>query len=461
MPTESSENLAGTHHGPPGEAVIFSGGYRAYVVGVLLLVYTSNFIDRTILAALAEPIKQDLNLADWQIGILGGLSFALFYSFLGIPIARLSERRNRVWIISVSVAVWSGMTALCGTAASYTQLLLYRVGVGIGEAGGTPPAQSIISDYFPPETRSTAISIYMLGVPLGSLLGAVVGGIVAQEWGWRAAFLVIGLPGLVLALLVAATVREPPRGHSEGKPDTGTPPAFSEVLQHLWSRVSVRHVFAGITIASFVGYAMVAFTASFFIRSHGFTIAQAGIIAGIIGGGSAAAGTFLGGWLCDRFGKQDRRWYVWIPALGLVLAAPLYALAYLSGDWRMTAALLIGPGILHYMYLGPTYGVIQNMCGPRMRATAIALLLFVVNLIGLGLGPPLLGLLSDFLADRLLQSGAEAALSLKTCTPDIAACQRASARGLQLALALFMAIFIWAGLHYHLAARRIRGDLLH
>jgi MFS family permease len=461
MPELSSESAVIDHNGISGTPGIYTRGYKAYVVGVLLLVYTSNFIDRTILSALAEPIKNDLHLADWQIGVLGGLSFAVFYSILGIPIARLSERHNRTWIISISVAIWSGMTALCGTAATYAQLLIYRVGVGVGEAGGTPPAQSIISDLYPPQNRSTVISIYMLGVPLGSLIGALIGGIVAEHWGWRAAFFVIGIPGLVLALIVATTVKEPSRGQSEGIMETGAPPALMHVLRSLWTKKSVRHVFAGITIASFVGYAMVAFTASYFIRSHAFSVAQAGIIAGIIGGGSAAAGTFLGGFLSDKFGKRDRRWYVWVPALGLAIAAPLYAIAYLSGDWRATAVLLIGPGIFHYMYLGPTYGIIQNMVGPRMRATAIAVLLLVVNLVGLGLGPPALGLLSDFLATQFLASGVENSITLKDCTPDLAICRQATANGLKFALAIFMALFAWASLHYHFASRRVNEDLLH
>lgn len=442
----------------------YSPMYRRWVLGVLVAVYTSNFIDRTILSALAQPIKNELLISDWQIGLLGGLSFALFYSTLGVPIARWSEHWNRTSIITIALTVWSAMTALCGLATTYVQLLLCRVGVGIGEAGATPPAQSLISDYFPPHQRTTALSIYMLGVPLGSLLGAALGGYVAQTWGWRAAFFAVGLPGLVLAVLVRFTIKEPPRGHSEGVAATAPPPPLTAVVRLLWSKPSFRHLVAGITLASFTGYAMVAFTAAYFVRTHEMSLAQAGLVAGVIGGGAAAVGTLLGGVTTDRLGSGDKRWYTRVPAIGLALAAPLYMLAYLQTNWMMALALLLAPGVLHYTYLGPTYGLVQNMVEPRMRATATALLLLVINLIGLGLGPPLVGLLSDIIAASTVVGRPDLHAFSLVCGAQAggensAKCAAASAHGLKWALIASMPIFLWASLHYFRASRDIGDDL--
>ncbi len=431
-----------------------------YALGLLLLVYTSNFVDRMILSVLAQPIKHELGLADWQIGALGGLSFALVYSVLGLPIARLAERTNRVWIIAVATAVWSGMSALCGLAGSFSQLVMFRVGVGIGEAGATPPAHSLISDYFPPRRRATALSIYGLGVPLGSMLGAVVGGLAAQAWGWRSAFFVVGLPGLVLAVVTGLTVREPVRGGWDRATETPATPSLAAVASLLWSRPSFRHLIAGIVLASFGGYAMVAFTASFFIRSFGLDLARAGLVTGIAGGCAAALGTLLGGLSTDAAGRGDRRWYAWIPSIGLLAAGPLYALTFLQTTWPLAALLLTCASVFQYAYLGPTYALMHNMVEPRMRATAAALMLLVVNLVGLGLGPLLAGLLSDALADRAFGEGR--ALACAAAEGALAArCSAAAATGLGHALTLTAVVFAWAALHYARAARCLRQDLAH
>lgn len=445
---------------------VYSRAYTSWVLGLLVVVYISNFIDRTILSVLQQPIKEELRLADWQLGLLGGLSFALFYSIMGVPIARLAERRNRVSIITGALVAWSAMTALCGFAASYVQLLLCRVGVGIGEAGATPPAQSLISDYFPPERRATALSVYGLGVPIGTLLGSVIGGFVAQHWGWRAAFLAVGLPGLLLAVLVRFTVREPPRGHSEGGLAAGEAPSTMTVVKVLWAKRAFRHLAAGMTVTSFAGYAMSAFAATYLIRRFGLNVAEAGLAAGLVNGLSAAVGTLLGGLMTDWAGRKDRRWYVWIPAIGLILSVPLYVAAYLQTDLFWVIVLLIVPGILHFFYLGPTYAVMHNMVAPRMRATATALLLLVLNLIGLGLGPTLLGVASDVFAHQsffgdygltcpggLPAPGAAAAEAL--------ACRGASATGLQWAMVGCSLIYAWAAAHYALAGRRLRNDMIH
>lgn len=413
---------------------------RTAALAVLVLVYTSNFIDRTILSVLAQPIKEELALADWQLGVLGGLSFALFYSVLGLPIARLAERVDRTWIISVSLALWSAMTVLCGAAGSYLQLLACRVGVGVGEAGGTPPAHGLLSDYYPPRQRATALSVYGLGVPLGSMFGAVLGGAAAEAFGWRGAFVVVGAPGLLLAVVAKLVLKEAPRGWWEAAPPA-RPPPMTAVVAVLWRKRSARELACGITLASFTGYALVAFSTSHFVRAFDLSLAEAGLAAGATSGLAAAVGTLLGGLLTDTLGRRDRRWYAGLPALGLLLAAPLYAFAFLQSDWRLAALLLLPAGACQYLYLGPTYATVHNMVEPRMRATATALLLLVVNLVGLGLGPTLVGLASDAFAGSL--SG-----------------PTASAEGLRRALIAASVIFVWAALHYGRATRGLREDLL-
>lgn len=445
---------------------VFSRRYTMWVLALLLVVYASNFIDRTILSVLAQPIKEELHLADWQLGVLGGLSFAVLYSLLGIPIARLAERRSRVPIITAALVVWSAMTVLSGMVATYLQLVLCRIGVGIGEAGCTPPAQSLISDYFPPERRATALSIYGLGVPIGVLLGSVIGGSIAQQWGWRTAFFLVGAPGLVLAVLVRLTLREPPRGHSERVGPVADATSTWDVARTLWGKPAFRHLAAGITVASFAGYAISAFEATYLMRAFHLNVAQAGVIAGLVSGLSAAAGTLLGGFLTDWAGRRDRRWYVWIPAIGLALSAPFYVAAYLQTDLRLVIALLIPPGVLHVLYLGPTYSVMHNMVQPRMRATATALVLFVLNIVGLGLGPTLLGLASDLFAVAafrgdfvaLCPGGVPRADALASTAQ---ACRAASATGLAWAIVAFSPVYLWAGAHYALAGRRLRADLIH
>ncbi|MDI1366243.1 MAG: MFS transporter [bacterium] len=442
---------------PAGQA---SGAYRAWVLGLLLLIYMSNFIDRTIVSVLQQPIKAELGLADWQLGMLGGTSFAVFYTLLGLPIARLADRRNRTPIIVVAVTVWSVMTGLCGLAQTYAQLFLARVGVGVGEAGGAPPAHSLIADYFPPERRATALAIYSLGLPLGALVGGVGAGLIAQHHGWRAAFIAAAIPGVVLAVLAQFTLREPVRGGLDGASDTAAAPTLMDMARFMLAKPSLVHIVAGSTVAAFAGYGIGGFNGAYFMRQFALTVGQAGILVGLIGGLSAMLGTVLGGTLSDRAGKSDPRWRFWTPAIGLALAAPLYAAAYLGSTAKIAACLLILPAVLHYLYLGPTYGVLQNMAPPRGRATALALLSLVVNLVGLGLGPLAVGALSDLLAARAFGPTDMAAL----CRPPAlaahgAACAAASASGLRGAILITTALFLWAAAHYGLAARHLRKDL--
>jgi len=440
-------------------------GYRAYVLGVLVVLYTSNFIDRTILGTLGQPIKEDLRLSDAQLGVLGGLAFAILYSTLGLPIARLAERTKRVTVIAGALAVWSGMTALCAVAGNFWQLMAARIGVGIGEAGCIPPANSLLADYFPPEKRATAAGIFSLGIPLGALAGALIGGAAAQAWGWRAAFLLVGLPGLALALLVKATIREPVRGQFD-PPGEETAPAFSEVVRTLVRKKSFVHLAAGSAIASIAGYGISTFAVPFLMRGYSLSLLQASLVFGLIGAAAAAVGVGAGGFIADRAGRKDRRLYLAIPAVGFFLAAPLYMAAFLQQSLAALGALIVAPAILQYLYMGPVFATTANLVGPRSRATAAAILTMVINLIGLGLGPTLIGWASDLFAAHAYAGLSPYAAACPGGLPPAGAvgfaadgCRQASFLGLQRALVASAAVYLWAGVHLMLGARTLREDL--
>lgn len=369
--------------------------YRWFVLAMLTVVYTFNFIDRQILVILQEPIKAELGLSDAQLGLLTGFSFALVYVTAGIPIAWLADRSSRRNIVAVSLAVWSGMTAISGLVQNFGQLLAARVGVGVGEAGGSPPAHSMISDYFPLEQRGTALSIYSSGIYIGILFGFAAGGWMAEAFGWRQAFFVIGLPGVVFAVLLALFVREPIRGRWDGG-KVPTKASLGETMAVLRKRPAFWSIALGCAFTSFVAYGNGNFFPSYLIRNHGMSIAEVGAVLGLISGLAGALGMFLGGFLSDRFGKDDKRWYLWIPMLGcLVSTVPaLYTLLGDNKTWIIVA--LVPANILSTMYLGPSIAMCQTLVTPGMRAMASAVLFFVLNMIGLGLGPLLVGLLSDF-----------------------------------------------------------------
>ena len=401
---------------PAAAKPLFSNSYKALVLGLLLSAYTFNFIDRTIISTIGPKIREDLHLNNTQLGALGGLYFALLYTVLGIPIARLAERFSRVWIITMALVVWSGFTALCGTAANFTTLAAYRFGVGVGEAGCSPPSHSLISDYFEPKKRATALSIYSFGIPLGAMIGAVAGGWLATAFSWRIAFVVVGLPGLLLAILVKLLMKEPPRGHADLEekaklPEDVTaqaapPPSngswaarevreMASVAGTLFTKWPVLNMVLGVTIASFGSYGGGAFGPQYFNSAFHLNLAQVGLIIGLVGGFSSGVGTLAGGFVSDRLSRRSPRWYALTPAIGLAIATPIYIFAYTQPTWQTAALVLLVPGIFHYTYLGPTFGVVQNMVETRRRATATALLFFFLNLIALGGGPLFTGWLID------------------------------------------------------------------
>jgi len=369
---------------------------------ILLIVYIFNFIDRQIVNILAEPIAKDLDLSDTQIGLMTGLAFALFYTILGIPIARLADRSStsRPKVIAIALGVWSAMTALCGLAQNFTQLLLARIGVGVGEAGCTPPAHSLISDIVPPEKRSSALAFYSLGIPVGTLMGMIIGGTLADYVGWREAFVIVGLPGVALALLVWFVLKDPRQADAaailRGRNQPAALPIRQALKEVMGSRAFVLLLFAG-SAASFLAYGKTTWTTIFFQRTHDLSPGQVGLWFGLLSGFGGMLGTLLGGYLADRFGAINRRHVLSAPAIGMALAVPLALAAYQAPSWPLALGLLFIPTVFNSFYYGPTYSAAQGLVPLRARAIAAATLLFFQNLIGLGLGPLFFGMLSDLL----------------------------------------------------------------
>ncbi|MBC7769501.1 MAG: MFS transporter [Phycisphaerales bacterium] len=399
----------------PAQPVVraISSGYRGYAMGLLLLIYTMNFVDRQVVNILAEPIKRELGLLDWQLGAMSGLAFALFYTVLGLPIARLAERGHRPYIIAVALAVWSGFTALCGLAQNFVHLLLARIGVGIGEAGCTPPAHSLITDYVPKEKRASALAFYSMGTPLGGLIGMALGGLIADAYGWRMAFIVCGVPGVMLAVVAALTLVEPRVRNAAAaiKSAAQAPRApFRDALATLKRKRTFWLVSFAASLKAFIGYGQAPFAASFFYRVHGEEVAALagqfglqsggflGLTLGLMAGIGGALGAYFGGVIADKFGGRDYRAYVSVPAIASLAVIPIYLVAILSSSAVFALGCLLFGSVLGALWYGPVYATAQTIVPPHMRATASAVLLFIINLVGLGLGPIAVGALSDFYA---------------------------------------------------------------
>ena len=419
--------------------------YRWYVLGLLTLVYAFNFIDRQVLVIVQEQIRDELGLMDWQLGMLSGFVFAVFYSILGVPIAHLSERVGRKRVIAVSLAFWSLLTALMGAAQNFIQLALLRVGVGVGEAGGSPPSHSIISDIFPRHRRAFALSVFSMGVYFGYLFAYSLGGWIGESLGWRMTFVTLGLPGVLIALLVAWTVKEPPRGLAENgyrvMPGQGgaadAPPAFLETLRELWSRTSFRHLALAASLQSLVGYGVGNFVPSFIIRAHDMSIGDIGWRLALITGLGGAFGIAVSGWLTDRLSGRSQSWYAWTPAIAIAITVPLAVVAFLADTPGRMFVGYIPYEILGATWLGAALAVTHSMVGLRQRAVASAVLFFLINLIGLGLGPLIIGTVSDVLRPSL-----------------------GDADGLRYAiLATALVGKTWCVLHFFLAGRSLEKDL--
>ena len=376
----------------------FSDAKRRYVLGVLVVTYTFNFIDRQILGILVEPIKRDLGVSDTFMGLLTGLAFAVFYTLMGIPIARIADRANRRNLIAVALAIWSTFTALQGVAQNAWQLMVFRIGVGVGEAGCSPPSHSIIADYYPQNRRASALGIYSLGIPVGILFGFLVGGWMEQYFGWRWAFCVVGLPGLLLALVVRFTVKEPPRGLSDQRTTEVAQPSVFSVVKYLLARRSFIHMAVGGGLAAFSGYGLITFAAAFFARTHGMSSGELGTYLGLIFGIPGGIGIALGGRLADHFGEKDTRWFLWVVAVALAVLVPFGVMVFVVNDGLTAMACLVLPVMLGNFYQATTFAQTQTLVGLNMRSVASAILLFTLNIIGLALGPSAVGILSDMFA---------------------------------------------------------------
>lgn len=371
--------------------------YSYYVLGLLSVVYVFNFIDRQIMAVLIEPIKLEFGVSDTAMGFLSGFAFVFFYTLVGIPIARWADRGSRKTVIALAVAVWSVMTAASGMAKSFTELAIIRVFVGVGEAGGTPPSHSLLSDYFSQDKRATALAIYSWGVYIGAALAFPIGGYLVQNYGWRVAFYAVGIPGLFLSLLVWLTVKEPERGNAEVMPANVEQATLGEVLRFLLSRRSFIFIVLASAVQSLSGYGVITWGAPFLARVHDMGWTEIGVTMGWIIGVAGCAGVFLGGKITDRMGLRDAAWYMRLPAIQSVLAIPFVIGFTLFDNTEMAIACFIPFYFLGAMYVGPMHAMVQSLVRVRMRATASAILLFVVNMVGAGLGPLSVGVLTDLI----------------------------------------------------------------
>ena len=412
--------------------------YRArhYALGILVVVYTFNFIDRQILSILLQPVKDDLGLSDTAMGMLTGFAFAAFYATLGIPIARFADRSNRRNLVAWALGIWSIMTALSGLAQNFWHLLAARIGVGIGEAGCSPPAHSMIADYYPADQRATALGIYSLGIPFGIMFGLFAGGWINEFFGWRAAFFIVGLPGILLALLVRFSLREPPRGMAEGRADSADQPSVGETLHYLWAKKSFRHMSFASALTAFVGYGFITWAPSFLTRSFGMGTGEIGTWFGLILGIPGGIGIALGGYLADRFGAHDPKWFLWTTAVALIICVPLNIVVFISTNSTTALLAMILPVLLGNFYQATTFSQTQGISALRMRAVSAGILLFILNIIGLGLGPQLVGILSDVLNPEY---GDES---------------------LRYALLICSLVYLWAAAHYFIAGRHLGGDLV-
>ena len=487
-----ASSVSQTDHGGAPETGYGSKQYRKYILGILLTVYIFNFIDRTIINILTEPIKESFGVEDWQMGLLGGPAFAILYTFVGVPIARFSEKHHRVWIIAGSVALWSLMTALCGFATSFIALFIFRIGVSIGEAGCSPPANSIIADYFVPKERSTAVSVYALGIPLGGMVAYVFGGYVvgsldgpsvaallnswnwtwaanALDWQnievWRVAFVVVGIPVIIVAMIVKMTVKEPPRGytdpaHMQNKEQV----SFREVLKILATKPAYWHVTMGVTIASFVNYGVGQFFVSFLIRTHEMSIFDASVKIAMALAVMASIGTYMSGFLADKYAERFPKALALIPMFALIGVIPMHVAGYLAESLWLAVPLMMVGQMLLYTYLCPLYAVPSGVVDSRMRATSVAVTLFIVNLLGYGLGPPLIGALSTIL-NSIFLSGLDPTLTLEACkvtglaAAAQTACETANADGLQWSMIIFKCMYLWSIFHFYMASRTIQRDM--
>lgn len=428
-------------------------GYASYALGVLWVVMLLNFLDRQIISILGEHIKRDLALADWQLGALGGLSFALLYTLLGLPIAILADRWRRPQIIAISLAVWSGFTVLCGLAQNFVQILLARVGVGVGEAGSGPSSHSILADLYPPEKRAGAMGVYGTAVPIGALLAYAGGGWMMQHLDWRTAMVLAGAPGLLVALVVWFTIREP-RGRVRLRDAFRPDPAkltFAAAFAELARKPTYWHLIAAGVLVQFVAYGFATFYGSYFIRVHAagqpgaaWDLSTMGLALGVMVGISGAFGAYAGGLAADRLRRFGVGWSLVGPGLIMAASTPVFILGLYQPTPLLAVLCFAAPTIAGTFYYGPTFAAVQALARAETRAVAVAVYLLIAGLAGMGLGPLFVGVLSDVFAAQRLAAGAAAGA--------------AGADGLIQALSVLALFNVWGGAHFLFAARRLARD---
>ncbi len=443
----------------------FSRGYRGWFLFLMVAVSALSVIDRISVLTVGQAIKRDLILSDMQFGLVSGLGFALFYAILGLPLARLADTWNRARLVAIATAVFSAFSFLTGFVGSFLQLMLCRVIVGVGEAGVQPPTISVISDLYPPRRRGTALSILSIGIPLGSLVGAVAAGRLADLYSWRAVFWAIGLPGVILGAIAWFTLREPPRGLSEARADVGDAPGALAVFRHLAGKGCFWHVVMAMALTNFAAAGVGSFLPQYFTRQFNLSLAATGLMFGIISSLSTLAGTFSGGVIADFITRRDERWYVWLPALGCVVATPLYVASFILPQPLVALVVLTLAGAALFLYYTPVQALLQNLVEPRMRGVAAYIFFLVSALVGFGLGPALLGQLSDKVAAHVFGSVHYLSLCPGGAAPAgsgpaaAKACHDASAWGIRIAMSVMSCLYVWAAVHFALAAKSVRRDL--
>ena len=415
-----------------------SRAYEVYVLALLWLVGLFRFMDIQVFAVVLESIRAEFHFSDSQLGLLSGLAFAIFYATLGIPIAWLADRYSRRNILSIVLGIWSGMTYVCGTATGFISLFLARMGVGIGEAGGTPTIHSMLGDYFSSKKRGTVFAIVNTSIPAGVFAGFMFGGWVLENYDWRVTFYAYGVPGIILAIILRLTLREPPRGFSENRTSPVESAGFMDTLKYLWGLRAYRHLVTATTIMTLGAYGSGIWIPAFFQRIHNLSIGEVTFWLAWIYGGGGITGSLVGGWLSDRLSSkhQDARWYVKVPGIAALMILPFSFFVYLWGNPYQALTVHIGTTILMHMYLGPAYGMVQTLAGVKRRAMASGINLLVINFLGIGFGPVIVGYASD-------------AMNSVYGTESI----RYSLLG------LVVIAYTWAALHFFLAGRTLRGDI--
>lgn len=445
----TDQTSGGDADNDPMRPVKLTGGflieYRYYVLTVLTLIYVVNWIDRYVFAILLQPIKEELGVSDTIMGLLTGTAFGLFYATMGVPLALMADRTTRKKLIAWCLGLFSVMTALCGVAMNAVQFAILRIGVGVGEAGTSPSSHSMIADLFAPKERATAMAIFAAGLNLGIFIAFFAGGWILELFGWRWAFVLAGVPGIVLVYVITFHMKEPPRGHADGLKHAGDNVPVGRVFAHLWSLKTFRQLSIAAALNSFVGYGALQWVPAYLYRTHEMSPGQIGTVLAFIIGIAGGIGTFAGGILVDKLSKGDARWNVWLPAGAILVGTPFAVGFYLIDNTSLGLWLWVLPVAASALYLGPALSVTQGLASLKMRAMASAVMLFIINIIGLGLGPAAIGVLSDFFLGRMCDGDA--------CT----LIQQGTA--LRWALVTGALVNVWAMFHFMMASRTIRQEL--